>query len=219
MKVNTDGVLLGAWTDVSDAGNILDIGTGTGVIALMMAQKSENAHITGVEIDEASSVEARENVAHSKFSKRVSIVNQSIQDFARSANETFDLIISNPPFFTGGTFSANENKANVRHTIKLPHGDLLLAVNTLLSQEGRFALILPYIEGLRFIELAERSKLYVHRITEVRHHRGKSIERLLLLLSKQKSPVVKDELFIMEDDLVHYSQAFITLTKDFYQIF
>lgn len=219
MKVNTDGVLLGAWTDTHSCQNILDIGTGTGVIALMMAQKAVDAIITGIEIDTPSSVEAQFNVNQSKFKSRVKIVNQSIQDFSRESTIEYDLIISNPPFFTGGTFSANENKANVRHTIKLPHGDLLQAVNHLLSPEGQFSLILPYIEGLRFIELAERSNLHVARMTEVRHHKGKSVERLLILLQKKKTNPVQDELFIMLDDLQNYSPAFISLTKDFYQIF
>lgn len=219
MKVNTDGVLLGAWTESKGCKAILDIGTGTGVIALMMAQKTPEASITGIEIDPISSEEAQSNVDRSKFHSQVTIVNQSIQDFARQANITFDLIISNPPFFTGGTFSANENKANVRHTIKLPHGDLLQAVNHLLSLDGRFSLILPYIEGLRFVELAERSNLHVSRMTEVRHHKGKNVERLLIQLQKSKSQLRKNELFIMEDDLQNYSAEFISLTRDFYQIF
>lgn len=219
MKVNTDGVLLGAWTDPTHCFDILDIGTGTGVIALMMAQKAEQATIVGIEIDEASSLEAESNVNNSVFRDKVKIINQSVQDFARLHPHQFDLIISNPPFFTGGTFSANENKANVRHTIKLPHGDLLLSVNSLLKPEGKFSLILPYIEGLRFIELAERSNLHVKKITEVRHRKGKNVERLLILLQKQKVEIEKDELFIMEEDLQNYSTEFINLTREFYQIF
>ncbi|MBK8700008.1 MAG: methyltransferase [Saprospiraceae bacterium] len=219
MKVNTDGVLLGAWADPSGASNVLDIGTGTGVIALMMAQKEPSAKITGIEIDESSSLEAMENVSNSKFADRVEIIQRSIQDYAKNNKKQFDLIISNPPFFTGGTFSANENKANVRHTIKLPHGDLLIAVNTLLHPEGNFALILPYIEGLRFIELAERSKLHLSKLTEVRHHSDKPVERLLILLQKRKENVKHEELLIMDEDLQSYTQQFISLTRDFYQIF
>ena len=219
MKVNTDGVLLGAWTDPAECADILDIGTGTGVIALMMAQKAPDAAIVGIEIDEASSREAESNVDNSIFKGKVKIINQSIQDFTSLHTHQFDLIISNPPFFTGGTFSANENKANVRHTIKLPHGDLLQSVNSLLKPHGKFSLILPYIEGLRFIELAERSNLHVKKITEVRHRKGKNVERLLLLLQKQKVDIEKDELFIMEEDLQNYSTEFIQRTKEFYQIF
>ena len=219
MKVNTDGVLLGAWADVSNSDNVLDIGTGTGVIALMIAQRSSKSKIIGIEIDNASANEAIENVNNSKFRDQVSIVHESIQEYAKNHSDKFDLIISNPPFFTGGTFSANENKANVRHTIKLPHGDLLNAVNTLLGPDGNFALILPYIEGLRFIELAERSQLFVSRITEVHHRPEKPIERLLINFVKKKVTVKKSELLIMDPDLTNYTRDFIELTKDFYQQF
>lgn len=217
MKVNTDGVLLGAWANIKNCKKVLDIGTGTGVIALMIAQRSDKTHILGIDIDENSSVEAKENVVNSPFHERVEIKNISIQDFVKEGKDTFELIISNPPFFTGGTFSANENKANVRHTIKLPHGDLLNAVNSLLDTKGDFALILPYIEGLRFMELAERSMLYPSHITEVRHRKEKPIERLLINFKKEKtSKPLTEELLIMEEDAQTYSEAFKALTKEFY---
>lgn len=219
MKVNTDGVLLGAWADVENAASILDIGTGTGVIALMLAQRNPTAQLIGVEIDEVASEEARENVQESIFKDNVRIIHSSIQDFTVNANTVFDVIVSNPPFFTGGTFSANENKAQVRHTIKLPHGDLLHSVNSLLSNSGCFCVILPYIEGLRFIELAERSQLYANKITEVRHRKDKSIERLLIKFNKTKSIPIKDDLYIMNEDASSYSDKYINLTKEFYQQF
>jgi tRNA1Val (adenine37-N6)-methyltransferase len=217
MKVNTDGVLLGAWADVSDVKNVLDIGTGTGVIALMIAQRAQSAKIIGIDIDQNSCDEAQENVNASIFSNKVKIGNISIQDFANISSEKFDLIISNPPFFTGGTFSANENKANVRHTIKLPHGDLLKAVNQLLYTEGKFSVILPFLEGLRFTELAERSGLYLIKETKVRHQAAKNIERLLLTFSKQSKEKSSDELCIMDEDNKSYSNEFVALTKDFYK--
>ena len=219
MKVNTDGVLLGAWADVENADSILDIGTGTGVIALMLAQRNPSAQIIGVEIDEAASEEASENVNESIFRDTVKIIHTSIQDFTINANQAFEVIVSNPPFFTGGTFSANENKAQVRHTIKLPHGDLLHSVNALLTNSGSFCVILPYIEGLRFIELAERSQLYANKITEVRHRKDKSIERLLIKFNKIKTATTKEDLFIMNEDASSYSDKYIQLTKEFYQQF
>jgi tRNA1Val (adenine37-N6)-methyltransferase len=219
MKVNTDGVILGAWAKTANAKRILDIGTGTGVIALMTAQRNTAANIIGIDIDENACTEAAQNASNSIFSDRVSILHTSIQEFSQEFEEKFDLIVSNPPFFTGGTFSANENKANVRHTIKLPHGDLLNAVNTLLSPTGNFALILPYIEGLRFIELAERSNLNVTQYTEVRHKAEKPVERLLINLSKHKTSILKAELHIKEEDGMTYTKDFIELTKNFYQHF
>ncbi len=218
MKVNTDGVLLGAWAEVEDCKKILDIGSGTGVIALMVAQRTKDVEIIGIDIDTNSCIEASENVENSIFKKKVEITNISIQDFANSTDEKFDLIVSNPPFFTGGTFSANENKANVRHTIKLPHGDLLNAVNTLLSPTGKFSLILPFIEGLRFIELAERSNLHLTRYTEVHHNLDKPVERILITLSKTPVKIKKSSLYIKQDESA-YTADFISLTKDFYQQF
>ncbi len=219
MKVNTDGIILGAWAKTANTKNILDIGTGTGIIALMIAQRNENGSIIGIDIDKNSCIEAAENVANSIYNKNVKIINTSIQEFSTSAPVLFDLIISNPPFFTGGTFSANENKANVRHTIKLPHGDLLNAVTNLLTPKGNFAVILPYIEGLRFIELAERSNLHLTEYTEVRHKADKPIERLLINLSKEKKTKIHSELMIKKDDGTTYSDSFIALTRDFYQHF
>ncbi len=219
MKVNTDGVILGAWAKVGNTKKILDIGTGTGVIALMIAQRNEAGQIIGIDIDDNSCKEAADNVANSIFKDNVTIIHTSIQDYATTSLNKYDLIISNPPFFTGGTFSANENKANVRHTIKLPHGDLLNAVTNLLTPVGNFALILPYIEGLRFIELAERSNLHLTECTEVRHKSDKPIERLLINLSKEKKKTIKSELLIKQEDGITYSPEFVTLTKEFYQHF
>ncbi|MFM2392915.1 MAG: hypothetical protein RLZZ546_897 [Bacteroidota bacterium] len=217
MKVNTDGVLLGAWAIIKNSKKVLDIGTGTGVIALMIAQRSEQTQILGIDIDENSSIEAQENVSNSPYHDRVEIKHTSIQDYLKTDNDKFDLIISNPPFFTGGTFSANENKANVRHTIKLPHGDLLNSVNQLLDSKGNFGLILPYIEGLRFIELAERSMLYPSHITEVRHRKEKPIERLLINFKKEKTTKIHmEELLIMEEDGQTYTESFKKLTQEFY---
>ncbi|MBK8669193.1 MAG: methyltransferase [Saprospiraceae bacterium] len=155
MKVNTDGVLLGAWSDISTKKNVLDIGTGTGVIAIMVAQKNEEIIAHGLEIDEIAYKQARLNMEQSPFSQRLEAIYDSLQNYCEITTHKYDLIISNPPFFSGGTFSLNENKKNVRHTIKLSHTDLLRSVKKLLTPDGHFDLILPYIEGLRFIEMAE----------------------------------------------------------------
>lgn len=216
MKVNTDAILLGSWARVEDCLNILDIGTGTGVIALMVAQRAENAKVTGVEIEEKSFLEASTNVDNSIFANRTSIVHDSIQNFSQVYKESFDHIVSNPPFFTGGTFSSNENKANVRHAIKLSHGDLLNAVTDLLSENGKFSVILPYIEGYRFVELAERSGLHTSKITEVRPRLSKSIERLLIEFTRVEKTKNMDEILIYHKESKNYADDFKALTKDFY---
>ena len=118
MKVGTDGVLLGAWVDVAGAQRILDIGTGTGVIAIMLAQRSREAVIHAVEINEEACKLANENMQACPWSENLQSFPSPVQDYAREIEQSYDLIVSNPPFFSGGTFSRNEDRNNVRHTIK-----------------------------------------------------------------------------------------------------
>jgi tRNA1Val (adenine37-N6)-methyltransferase len=218
MKVNTDGILLGAWSDIEAKHQGLDIGTGTGLIALMLAQRSDDLRVTGIEIDQNSFRQAAENSKGSIFSSRLHIIHDSIQQYTQTANVKYDLIVSNPPFFTGGTFSANENKANVRHTIKLSHADLLVSVQKLIAPNGHFDLILPYMEGLRFIELAAKYDFYPTHVTEVRSKVDKPVERLLIRLGyKVQEPVMQDQLVIHQSNEANdYSVDFIKLTKEFY---
>lgn len=221
MKVGTDGVLLGAWADVSEARTLLDIGTGTGVIAVMLAQRSEReALIHAVEIDEQAFVQAQENFTESPFAHRLTVFQDSIQHFAENTPQKYDLIVSNPPFFTGGTFSSNQDKTNVRHTVKLPHGDLLHATQKLLNKNGKFCVILPLIEGLRFVEVARSFGFFCTQKLEVRSRKDKQIERLLLQFELNEKPLTVAELVILEnfDDRI-YSEAYKELTKAFYTIF
>ena len=215
MKIGTDGVLLGAWADTAAAGSALDIGTGTGVIAIMLAQRTRQARIKGVEIDRDSYQQARENMGRSPWSQRLEAIHSAVQDFARTSGERFDLIVSNPPFFSGGTFSNNHDRNQVRHTIKMPHGDLLAAVRTLLAPEGKFGLILPLIEGLRFVELAESYHLYCVRQTEVKPKESKPVERLLLQFSRKPATMIRDSLIIQEES-GEWTKAYRQLTGAFY---
>lgn len=217
MKVGTDGVLLGAWANTQDTTHALDIGTGTGLIALMLAQRAPELRVDAVEIDEASSEQARYNIAASPWASRMQVFCQPVQDYARSAQQPYDLIVSNPPFFTGGNFNSGENRLSVRHTVKLPHGDLLIAVRQLLAEQGRFCVILPYLEGLRFQERAEAYHLYCTRITEVTPVPGKPVERLLMQFEPTPKGQVTDQLLLRnrgggED----YTEAYRALTKEFY---
>ena len=215
MKVGTDGILLGAWADVEGAQRILDIGTGTGLIAIMLAQRAEEAMIDAVEIEEEACRQASENMAKAPWPARLQSIHIAIQDYARSGCEPYDLIVSNPPFFSGGTFSANQDKTEVRHTVKLPHGDLLSAVRNLLTPDGKFCVVLPLIEGLRFRELARSYNLYCTKITEVYSRADKQLERLLMQFEKQEISLRKDQL-ILEGKNGRRSGGFAELTKDFY---
>ncbi|MAT54168.1 MAG: hypothetical protein CMN32_06770 [Saprospirales bacterium] len=216
MKVGTDGVLLAAWADVTGAGRILDIGTGSGVMALILAQRAEKAEVHGVEIDPDAASQAAENMAASPWPERLRTFATSIQDFAKENRQQYDLIVSNPPFFSGGTFSDNNDRMAVRHTIKLPHGDLLSAVRKLLVPTGRFAVILPHIEGLRFRELANSYHLFCTRLTEVHTRPGKPVERLLLQFECNVNPLQKDSLCIHAGAGPDYSEDYIALTREFY---
>lgn len=216
MKVGTDGVLLGAWADVSNAQSVLDIGTGSGVIAIMLAQRAQQASIDAVEVDEDAYNQALENVEACPWSERLSVVHASIQDYANEGAHQYDLIVSNPPFFSGGTFSASQDRNSVRHTVKLPHGDLLQAARKLLSKTGRFCVVLPLIEGLRFAELAQTYHLFCTRMTEVRPKADKPVERLLMEFQQDERPVQKDSLVIQHEERNDWTEAYIELTGAFY---
>ena len=216
-KVGTDGVLLGAWVDTEGVTSALDIGTGTGLIALMLAQRLPDASITAVEIDAAAAEEAQANIATTPWSDRMTVVNQSIQDYCRSTDEQYDLIVCNPPFFTGGVLSPTPGRDTARHTIKLPNGDLLQAARRLLSPDGRLSVILPKLEGLRFKDMAGgRYGLHCTRMTEVHGKAGKDIERLLIEFSTRSGVEPRIEQLNIRDESGSYSTAYRELTTDFY---
>lgn len=216
MKVGTDGVLLGAWADVEKAKNALDIGTGTGLIAMMLAQRNQAMQVHAVEIDEMACQQAISNFAQSPFADRLEAKAVSIQDYLGDSKFTYDLIVSNPPFFSGGTFSKSQERNQVRHTIKMPHSVLLQATRRLLNKTGKFCLILPLIEGLRFQELAAQYGLYCTKVTEVKPKIDKSVERLLLQFEWQQKPLQKEELVIQKEARNDWTDDYIQLTGDFY---
>ncbi|GAB5550909.1 MAG: tRNA1(Val) (adenine(37)-N6)-methyltransferase [Saprospiraceae bacterium] len=218
MKVGTDGVLLGAWADVDNCQNILDIGAGTGLIAIMLGQRTQDqdTEIYAIEIDDAAAEQAAANANAAPWSQRLNIFQGAIQDYARSTDHKFDLIVSNPPFFSGGTFSDKQDRNDVRHTVKLPHGDLLIAVRTLLQENGKFCVILPLIEGLRFQELAAPYHLYCTKVMKVKPKKDKPVERLLLQFERNKLPQQTNELIIQKEARNDWTEDYIDLTKAFY---
>ncbi|MEY3368293.1 MAG: hypothetical protein RI973_1448 [Bacteroidota bacterium] len=217
MKVGTDGVLLGAWAPVPATGNVLDIGTGTGVIAIMLAQRSSEATIHAVEIDSDAYEQACGNFLQSRWKHRLQAFHVSVQDFAKNNPPVYDLIVSNPPFFSGGTLSGSQDKTSVRHTVKLPHGDLLSAARTLLAEGGRFCVILPKMEGLRFREIASSYNLYCTKVTEIISRPGRLVERMLLMFEKRVRPLEKDQLVIHGgEEAEEWSEDYRRLTGEFY---
>lgn len=182
MKVGTDGVLLGAWAGLRPADRrILDIGAGTGLIALMMAQRAPEARITGVDVEDVA--QARENAAASPWGGRVAFEQCPVQEFA--PDERFDLIVSNPPFFVGSLTCPDEGRTTARHAVRLPFDQLRDAVVRLLADDGRFAVILPTDEARRFTAVC-RGFLALTRCTGVRTTPRRPVKRMLMEFAREK---------------------------------
>ena len=217
-RVSTDAVVLGAWAECGEATRILDVGCGSGLIGMMLAQRNGNAEIVGVEIDGEAASQAKENALFSPFADRIRIEHCSIQDFASRTDERFDLIVSNPPFFSGGNLTAGTSRSALRSTQKLPHGDLLSAFRTLLTPTGRGVVVLPYIDGLRFCELARSYNLSPVRILQIRPEDEKPIDRLVIQLDRKRmEPIRYDMPMAYEGGEPH--RSFKRLTKPFYPEF
>jgi len=223
MKVNTDGVLLGAWAKIRPLDKtILDIGTGTGVIALMMAQRAPEALITAVEIDEESSIEAEMNFSTSKWANRLKIENYSIQEFAKTNQSSkFDLIITNPPYFDQSLKSNKERKSIARHSdCGLTFSQLVKCCSQLLSENGRFCVVIPYLEMERMIEEAVKAHLYLTRKTNVRTTKTKQFKRVLLEFNNNQSCKLEENTITIHADRADsFSDEYKEILKDFYLAF
>ena len=215
MKVGTDGVLLGAWTNVSGAEKILDVGTGTGVISLMIAQRT-NAEITGIEIENNAAEEATENARNSPWNNRIKIYAISFQDFVKTTDEKFDLVISNPPFYTNSQKSKCLNLAMAKHNHLLPLPELAKSAGKLLEQNGKLAVILPADSAWVFTKTALNEGFFLIRETEVRPNKTKKPNRYLLEFSKTKGVLKKDFINIHTENGSDFTELYKTLTRDFY---
>lgn len=216
MKVGMDGVLLGAWTDTTGAGRILDIGTGTGLIALMMAQKNSLAQIGTIEIDPEAFHEAVQNIRNSPWSDRIYPVRCSFQEFVVQTNQKYDLILSNPPYFTNGHQSPLENRAQARHSDSLPIEVLISGAAGLLSKNGKLALILP-IESLQEIEqLAVSNNLCISRLCRVKPNPQKPDFRILIELTNSDCTIQEETLMIEFEKHHDYTPEYKEMTRDFY---
>jgi tRNA1Val (adenine37-N6)-methyltransferase len=220
MKVGTDGVLLGAWTNTDNANSILDIGTGTGLIALMLAQRS-NANITALDAEANAYQQAKINFDASPWTNRLQLVHSKIQDF--HSDQLFDLVVSNPPYFTGYYSSENLSRDIARSAdVLLSYEELIFAAKKLLTANGRLTLILPADQQEKIITIANQNELALSRITFVKTKNTKDAKRILLEFVNSSSEVkeIIDELIIQSDDNGRvYTQEYIDLTKDFYLAF
>ncbi|MFN0013827.1 MAG: tRNA1(Val) (adenine(37)-N6)-methyltransferase [Saprospiraceae bacterium] len=216
--VGTDGILLGAWAETDDAINVLDIGTGTGLLALMLAQRLEaapSARVRAVDLLPESCVCARHNFARSPWADRLELFEQSVQSFAENTARQYDLIVSNPPFFSGTTTSPDERRSFSRNDVALDSSDLVDSVRRLLLPNGRFCAVLPIREGQLFLESAALTGLYCTRMTHVRSRLDKPVERLLLQLEPDPYRFERTELIIQAPG-GGPSTDFRALTEAFY---
>jgi tRNA1Val (adenine37-N6)-methyltransferase len=215
MKVTTDACIFGAYTDVRDAKRILDIGTGTGLLTLMLAQRSE-AQIEGVEIGKVSYNQAVENVENSIFKDRIKIHHADIQSFF--SENAYDLIVSNPPFFQNHLKAENQNRNNALHTDTLSFEDLLSSVIRLLSPNGTFVVLLPAYESTVLEQMANQLGLFANKKLHIHHREGSKILRIITTFGFTKNETQIEQLFIKNSD-ESYTADFQALLQDFYLIF
>ena len=217
MKIGTDGVLLGAWSPIQNNPNsILDIGTGTGIIALMLAQRTSANQIDALEIDEEAYEQATDNFENSPWNDRLYCFHAGLDEFVEEPEDEYDLIVSNPPFYTDDYKSATEQRDLARFADAMPFEDLIEAADLLLSENGIFSVIIPFKEEENFLALAAAYELYPLKITRVKGTPTTEIKRSLLAFSRNKqNDSLIDEL-IIETARHIYTSEYIELTKDFY---
>ncbi|WP_293870071.1 methyltransferase [Flavobacterium sp.] len=216
MKIGTDGVLLGAWCPIENSPfSVLDIGSGTGILSLMLSQRINAQQIDAIEIDENAFEQCVENFENSPWGDRLFCFHASLDEFMDEPDEEYDIIISNPPFYTEDFKTDNEQRALARFADALPFEDLVEAAHLLLAEKGILAVIIPFKEEEKFIGLANDFELYPFKITRVKGTPAAEIKRSLLAFSRYEKEVSIDEL-IIETSRHQYTEEYVALTKDFY---
>lgn len=216
MKVGTDGVLLGAWAPINhNPFSILDIGTGTGLIALMLAQRTNADQIDALEIDESAYEQAVDNFENSPWADRLYCFHAGLDEFIEEPEDEYDLILSNPPFYSEDYVSGDIRRDQARFSTSMPFDQVIEAADLMLSENGILAVIIPYKEEATFIALAGDYELYPLKITRVKGTPATEIKRSLLAFSRNEIAPTIDEL-IIEIGRHDYTAEYVALTKDFY---
>ncbi len=216
MKVGTDAVLLGAWVMPNGSKYVLDIGTGTGVITLMLAQKTE-AHIDAIDIDEYAVIQAKQNALGSNFKDQITVTQISLQEYAKNCNRKYNLIVTNPPYFEQSLKSSDEQRSHARHADVLPFEELLDGVLKLLDEKGKFCLILPTLEAEKFRALAEKRGLHLSKLLRVKSRIDKDTDKRHLMQFEVKPTEFSEKTIAIELSERHqYTEDYKELTKDYY---
>jgi tRNA1Val (adenine37-N6)-methyltransferase len=217
MKVGTDSVLLGAWCPIeNNPFSVLDIGAGTGILSLMIAQRSNAEQIDALEIDEDTYEQCVENFENSPWRDRLFCFHAGLDEFVDEPEDEYDLIISNPPFYSEDYKTENSQRDLARFQEAMPFEDLIEAANLLLSENGIFAVIIPYKEEEKFIDLCAEVELYPIKVTRVKGTSTTEIKRSLLAFKRYELPVLEADELVIEINRHDYTEDYVNLTKDFY---
>lgn len=215
MKVGTDGVLLGGWADITAANLILDIGTGTGLIAMMLSQRCDQKNIIdAIDIDENAVIQAKENVDRAGFTNII-CHRASLSNYVLLNRKKYDLIVSNPPYFISSLQSTDKQRTTARHTESLPIADLFRLSASMLSKDGRFVIVFPYQDKELLLSLANKYGLFPKHITNVRPTPLSEYKRILIEFSNVECMLSEDDI-VIEVDRHIYTSEFRSMLKDFY---
>lgn len=217
MKVGTDGVLLGAWFSVPRPGSrVLDVGTGTGLIALMMAQRTKNVWVDALEIDPSSAKQAEENFQNSPWSERLRCFHTSFQDYASQCKNRYDQLICNPPFFTASRKTSSNEKNLARHDDSLSLKDIFDGSKALMKDSALISLILPFDKEEQASALISEYQMFCKRLTRVSPAPGKPVKRILVEFSFAPGDCIEDELMIETGTRHSYTDTYKNLVAEFY---
>jgi len=218
MKVGTDGVLLGAWASVEKALEILDVGTGTGLVAIMLAQRSM-ANIDAVEIDESAYSQAYENISACPWHERICLIKSSFQEYSAGCGKAYDLIVSNPPYFKNQYRPSERSRALARHDDSLSLKDLVLYAHKILKTDGIISVVLPVEAMKEYKEYLQHNNLYITRLLYVMPLPGRPVKRILMEAGREKKTIEENQLAIESGRRHHYTKEYIDLTNAFYLAF
>ena len=217
MKIGTDAVLLGAWCPIDNKPlSVLDIGAGTGILSLMLAQRTSAEQIDAIEIDENAYEQCVENFEASPWSDRLFCFHAGLDEFVDEPEDEYDIIISNPPFYSENYKTENDSRDMARFQDALPFEELVDAASLLLSENGIFAVIVPFKEEERFIDLCAEVDLFPVKVTRVKGSHTTPIVRSLLAFKRYELPVLEADELVIEINRHEYTDDYINLTKEFY---